>query len=646
MASVPGSFAYTPSVGEVLPAGVHTLTVDFTPSDAAGYTAAEATVLLTVTKATPNIIWPTPAPVVYGTPLSAAQLDAAASVPGRFVYTPAEGEVLAAGIQTLMVTFTPADTAGCTKAEASVSLTVTKAASTITWPKPAPIVYGTALSDEQLNATASAPGRFSYSPREGDVLTAGVQTLSASFTPTDSENYAPAQATVSLTIAKATPIITWRKPSAIAYGTALSAAQLNATASVPGKFVYIPPVGAVLAAGTHTPSVTFTPTDSSDYATVQAAVSLTVTKAASSINWPTPAAITYGTALGAAQLNATASVPGKFVYTPGAGEVLAAGTHTLQVTFTPTDSADCSAVQATVSLTVAKAKPSTITWPAPDAISYGTALNGTQLNATAPIPGRFVYTPGAGEVLAAGSQTLSVTFTPTDENIPVAQASVQLTVTKATPTIKWPTPAAISYGTALSTAQLNATAQASGTFVYSPAAGEVLAAGTHTLSVTFTPKNSANEAATRATVTLTVAKATPIITWPSPAAIPYGSLLSAAQLNASALVPGTFVYTPAAGTVLAAGRQTLSVTFAPTDTVDYTTSQASVSLIVEGLPNIASLMPAGVDADADRTNLAGAEEGALEGSSTPTQQSRLETRTYKGATYEKGADGQWYLQKR
>jgi hypothetical protein len=64
------------------------------------------------------------------------------------------------------------------------------------------------------------------------------------------------------------------------------------------------------------------------------------------------------------------------------------------------------------------------------------------------------------------------------------------------------------------------------------------------------------------------------------------------------------------------------------------------------LPNIDSLMPAGIDADTDHTNMADAKEGALEGSSTPTQQGKLETRTYKGATYEKGADGQWYLQKK
>ena len=56
-----------------------------------------------------------------------------------------------------------------------------------------------------------------------------------------------------------------------------------------------------------------------------------------------------------------------------------------------------------------------ITWANPAAISYGTALSGTQLNATANVPGTFAYTPAAGVVLNAGTgQTLHVDFTPTD----------------------------------------------------------------------------------------------------------------------------------------------------------------------------------------------------------------------------------------
>jgi len=126
----------------------------------------------------------------------------------------------------------------------------------------------------------------------------------------------------------------------------------------------------------------------------------------------------------------------------------------------------------------------------------------------------------------------------------------------------------------------------------------------------------------------------------------YGTALSATQLNATALVQGTFVYTPAAGTVIAAGTQTLSVTFTPTEVTNYTTAQASVSLVVEGLPNIDSLMPVTVAADADRADQPDVKRGASQDSNTPNQQDKLETRSYKGATYVKGADGQWYLQKK
>jgi Flp pilus assembly CpaE family ATPase len=643
MASVPGRFAYTPSLGEVLPAGTHTLSVDFSPSDTAGYTTAQATVLITVTKATPAINWAAPASIVYGTALSANELKATAAAAGKFVYSPAAGEVLAAGTHTLTVSFIPADAAGYSEATATVSLTVTKATTTISWPAPASIVYGTALSGAQLKATASVPGSFVYTPAAGELLGAGKHTLSATFTPEESTNYAGQLATVVLTVTKTKPAISWPTPASIVYGTALSGEQLNATATVQGKFVYIPGPGAVLAAGTHTPSVTFTPTDSTNYTPAQAAVSLTVTKATPTISWPSPADIIYGTALSGAQLNATASVPGKFVYSPPAGEVLSAGTHTLSASFTPTDTTDCASVQATVPLTVTKAQPTAVAWPAPAAISHGTALSATQLNATASIPGKFVYSPATGEVLATGQHTLSVTFTPADSNFPEAQASVPLTVVKATPAINWHAPAGISYGTALNGNQLNAKASVPGTFAYTPAEGEVLGAGTHTLSVTFTPKNTTDEAIVQASVPISVSKATPIVTWPQPADVSYGTMLSGVQLNASALVPGAFYYTPAAGTVLASGTQTLSVTFAPTDTLNYTTAQAAVSLVVEGLPNFDSLMPSPADSDQNREDAKG---GAAQGAQSPSQPSKLETRTYKGATYEKGADGQWYLQKK
>jgi hypothetical protein len=48
--------------------------------------------------------------------------------------------------------------------------------------------------------------------------------------------------------------------------------------------------------------------------------------------------MTFGGALGSSQLNASANVPGSFVYTPAAGVVPPVGNgETLAVTFTPTD---------------------------------------------------------------------------------------------------------------------------------------------------------------------------------------------------------------------------------------------------------------------------------------------------------------------
>jgi hypothetical protein len=75
---------------------------------------------------------------------------------------------------------------------------------------------------------------------------------------------------------QATPKITWAKPAAITYGTPLSSTQLDATASAPGSFVYSPPSGTVLSEGTQTLSVTFTPTDTTDYTTATDSVNFTV----------------------------------------------------------------------------------------------------------------------------------------------------------------------------------------------------------------------------------------------------------------------------------------------------------------------------------------------------------------------------------
>ena len=149
--------------------------------------------------------------------------------------------MLPPGMHTLSVTFTPADTANYATAQSAVSLAVAKATSVIQWPTPDPITYGAQIGPLQLCAAASVPGRFEYTPGLGAVLAAGEHRLSVVFTPEDTVGYSSSQGAVSLTVAKATPAISWRKPDPIACGVAIGAAQLNARATVPGSFAYSPP---------------------------------------------------------------------------------------------------------------------------------------------------------------------------------------------------------------------------------------------------------------------------------------------------------------------------------------------------------------------------------------------------------------------
>jgi hypothetical protein len=66
-------------------------------------------------------------------------------------------------------------------------------------------------------------------------------------------------------------------------------------------------------------------------------------------------------------------------------------------------------------LTGAQTTP-VLTWNTPAAISYGTPLSSTQLDASANVPGSFAYNPASGTVLNVGTNALTVVFTPTDTN--------------------------------------------------------------------------------------------------------------------------------------------------------------------------------------------------------------------------------------
>jgi hypothetical protein len=336
---------------------------------------------------------------------------------------------------------------------------------------------------------------------------------------------------VPVTVAQATPTVTVTcSPNSIVYGATTSCtAHVSAGTgtvsftggpSQPGPWVEtIDGSGnAVLTgfsnwqAGTYTVQATYS--GDSNYNGASGSAVLTITTSAPVLSWATPAAITYGTPLSSTQHNATSGgIAGTLAYTPAAGTVLPAGTQTLSVTFTPTDSSDYSTQTATVTLVVNKA-PLSVT-PNNASKTYGTVnraftgsivglVNGDTITAT--------YASGATTstvvgVYSTGVNAIAATLSDPGNKLPnytLTQNLGTLTITQATTTLAWATPAPITYGTPLSATQLDATSGGvAGTFAYIPAAGTVLPAGSQLLSVTFTPTDGADYSAANATVTLT-----------------------------------------------------------------------------------------------------------------------------------------------
>jgi hypothetical protein len=188
-----------------------------------------------------------------------------------------------------------------------------------------------------------------------------------------------------------------------------------------------------------------------NYTVSNTPATLTITKATVVIVWTTPAAISYGTALSATQLDANSAVAGSFVYTPAAGAVLAVGPQTLSVTLNPTDSTDYTTATATVLLTV-NATAQTISFTAPASVSYGTApiaLSATggasgnpvtfsALSGPGSISGNALTINGTGLVVVAANQAGNANYaaaTQVTQSIVVNPAASAVTLASSASTV-------------------------------------------------------------------------------------------------------------------------------------------------------------------------------------------------------------------
>ncbi len=219
------------------------------------------------------------------------------------------------------------------------------------------------------------------------------------------------------------------------------------------------------------------------------------------LGWATPVAITYGTALSAMQLNATSGgIAGTFVYTPTAGQVLAAGSQKLSVTFTPTDTTDYSSATTTVPLTVAlepltvAANNSSVVFGAPIPTLTGTLTGlvaGDGITAS--------YTTTAIQGSAIGTYPVTATLSDPNgklSNYTVTETSGTLTITALiaqSQTITFPNPGTQKYGAAPIT--LGATSSSGLGVSYTVTAGPATLNGS---TLTFTGAGSVTVQATQA----------------------------------------------------------------------------------------------------------------------------------------------------
>ena len=208
------------------------------------------------------------------------------------------------------------------------------------------------------------------------------------------------------------------------------------------------------------------------------------------ITWPAPAAITYGPALSSTQLDATASVPGVFVYNPLAGTVLDAGTYTLSSVFTATDLVNYpNPVTTTVPFTVNQI-PQTITFaPLTSPVLYGStpqtvsATGGASGNPVtftvtgpATLIGNTLTFTGAGNVTITASQAGSTNYaaaTPVTQTVVVTEIAQAITFAPLT--------SPVVYGSAPQT--VSATGGASGNPVTFTVTGPATLSGS-TLTIT------------------------------------------------------------------------------------------------------------------------------------------------------------------
>ena len=167
------------------------------------------------------------------------------------------------------------------------------------------------------------------------------------------------------------------------------------------------------------------------------------------------------------------------------------GVGTVVVQATQAGNATYAAASAQQTITVSAATPTLTVSSSLNPSTFGGSVTFTATISSGPT-GTVTFYDGANAIgsttlsgvkatyattsLTAGSHSITASWAGNSNYNPVTSSAITQVVNQATPAITWATPAAITYGTALSATQLNATSTVAGTFTYSPVTGTVLTA--------------------------------------------------------------------------------------------------------------------------------------------------------------------------
>lgn len=480
------------------------------------------------------------------------------------------------------------------------TIVISKAPVSITTvPTAAAITYGQSLSASELtNGEATVEGTFAWAAPE-TTPESGSSTYTVNFTPTQSGIYASASTLVTVTINKATPVIsTWPTASDITIAQALSDATLTGgSVDVEGNFAWKNPTENRLKPGEYQRTVVFTPSNS-NYNSVEELVNVTVVNVLAKITEnPTAVAANpvYGITLADVELQGgAANVAGAFSWADEA-TVPTAGTHDYAVVFTPEDLELYSVVNLEVSLTIGQAPTTVTTAPTATAISFGEAIGTSTLEGgEGSMPGSFAWADATIVPDSRGEHSYAVIFTPDDPNFATSTADVTVTVNKATaqiitiPVIS----VALEYGQTLedALAQLSSgLANVPGTFTWEDAT-IAPKAGVREYTVIFTPDDTENYEPTTTTVSVTINQApTYVVTKPNDVEMNAGKSLSTVELvGGVGSMDGTFVW--ANGDLKPTmGEGDYDVLFVPSDENFANASTTVHVVIIKGIPEVRKL---------------------------------------------------------